>query len=404
MTSEITSALKCYIGSIQLNLFDFGLAKPEFEKILNQRFRTPEKPRNVNQTLNLLVENHFEYVNPVCPKCNSKKVIKQEYQERNPILGEFGPQKIYLRKYKCKSCDKKFVTSPDSIIKPHHRYANIYTDKLEKLIQTGYRSLRKLGEDFQTFFGNTPSHQSIKNWQTTETENRITNQTEAYSGYYSYDEQYLRINGERNYRLTLYDTKLNIPLAEEIVPKRTPTAIKNFIQKSTKNKPLIAVTTDHFREYKKIMDELNVKHQLCIFHLFKMLGNKIYKLLKSKKMSDREKIEICLYFTDIKEIFRTYDEKDAIKKLEEILIKYRKLPYAIQKMIDKKIIPDFERLTQFMKDPNIQRTSNTVENYYRQTDPEQIKKRYKTKIGIINYLNLKMKKWTQKHGKKINTQ
>ena len=152
------------------------------------------------------------------------------------------------------------------------------------------------------------------------------------------------------------------------------------------------------------MDELNVKHQLCIFHLFKMLGTKIYKLLKSKKVSKREKIEICLYFTDIKEIFRTYDEKDAIKKLEEILIKYRKLPYAIRQIIDKKIMPDFERLTQFMKDPNIQRTSNTVENYYRQTDPEQIKTRYKTNTGIINYLNLKMKNWTAKHGKKINTQ
>lgn len=331
-------------------------------------------------------------------------MIKQEYQERNPILAEFGSQKIYLRKYKCKGCNKKFVTSPDSIIKPHHRYAKIYKDKLERLIQTGYRSLRKIVEDFQTFFGNSPSHQAIKNWQTKEPQNQITNSVEVYSGYYSYDEQYLRINGGRRYRLTLYDTILNIPVAEEIVPKRTPQAIKNFIQISTKNKQLIAVTTDHFREYKNIMDELKVKHQLCIFHLFKMLGKKIYKILKSKKISNKEKIEICLYFTDIKEIFRTYDEKDALNKLEDLLSKYRKLPYSIRQMIDKKIIPDFERLTQFMKDPKIQRTSNTVENYYRQTDPEQIKTRYKTKQGILTYLDLKMKNWTKKHGKKTNTQ
>ena len=68
MTNEIISALKCYIGSIQLNLFDFGVKKPSFENVLNQRFQTPKIPRNVNQTLNLLANNHFEYVNPVCPK------------------------------------------------------------------------------------------------------------------------------------------------------------------------------------------------------------------------------------------------------------------------------------------------------------------------------------------------
>jgi len=152
------------------------------------------------------------------------------------------------------------------------------------------------------------------------------------------------------------------------------------------------------------MDELKVKHQLCIFHLFKMLGNKIYKLLKSKKVSKQEKIEICLYFTYIKEIFRTYNEQDAIKKLEDLLTKYRDMPNVVRQIIDKKIIPDYQRLTQFMRDPNIHRTSNTVENYYRQTDPNQIKKIYKTKTGILTYLNLKMKKWTQKHGKKTNTQ
>ncbi|MDO9044391.1 MAG: transposase, partial [Methanobacteriaceae archaeon] len=48
----------------------------------------------------------------------------------------------------------------------------------------------------------------------------------------------------------------------------------------------------------------------------------------------------------------------------------------------------------------IPRTSNTVENYYRQTEPEQIKKKYKTITGILTYLHHKMKNWTQKHIKK----
>jgi transposase-like protein len=403
MTNEIITTLSCCIGSMQLKLSDFGLKKPSFEKILTEKFQSPQNRLNVNKNLNLLVDNHFEYLNPVCPLCGSHHVNKQEYQDRNPILGDFGSQKIYLRRYLCKNCNKKFVTSLDSIIKPRHRYANVYIDNMKSLIETGYRSLRKIVEDFQTFFGVSPSHQSIKNWLTNKAKNRIQNISNIYSGYYCYDEQYLKINGERKYRLTLYDTILNIPVAEEIVFKRTPEAIKNFIQQSTINHPLIAVTTDHFREYKNIMDELGVKHQLCIFHLFKMIGSTVYKLLKSKKVLKREKISLCLYFTDIKNIFRTYDYKIALIRLEILLDKFNNIPTVLKRYISKKVIFDFQRLTHFMRDPLIKRTSNQVENYYRQTEPEQIKTIYKTNKGILSYLYLKMNKWTKKHGKKINT-
>ncbi|MEG3225550.1 MAG: hypothetical protein BME94_08620, partial [Methanobacteriales archaeon Met13] len=117
----------------------------------------------------------------------------------------------------------------------------------------------------------------------------------------------------------------------------------------------------------------------------------------------------------------TYNEKTAIQRLEALLEKFNDIPQVLQRYLTKKILPDFqsrrqlfdfrafkiidfERLTHFMRDPLIQRTSNKVENYYRQTDPNQIKKIYKTTKGILSYLNQKMKKWTQKHEKNINPQ
>jgi transposase-like protein len=404
MTSEIIPTLKYCIGSIQLKLSDCGMEKPDFERILTEKFTRTKAPRNVNQSLNLLADNHFEYINPVCEFCGSHDVVKQEYRIRNPILGDYGSQKIYLRRYLCKICGKKFTTSLDAVIKPNHRYANVFKDKIESFIETGYRSLRKTVEDFQTFLGVSPSHQTIKNWLTIDARNRITNISPVYSGYYCYDEQYIKINGTRKYRLTLYDTLLNIPVAEEIVSKRTTETIKRFIEKSTRKQPLIAITTDHFRRYKRIMDKLGVKHQLCIFHLFQMIGRAVYKILKSKKASKRDKISLCLYFTEIKEIFRTYDEETAINRLEKLLKKFSDIPRILQRYITKKIIPDFTRLTHYMRDPLISRTSNPVENYYRQTEPEQIKTKYKTNKGILSYLTRKMKKWTQKHGKILNTQ
>ena len=152
--------------------------------------------------------------------------------------------------------------------------------------------------------------------------------------------------------------------------------------------------------YKNIIDYIGVKHQLCIFHLFKMIGDKVYKKMRSKKLTEREKISLCLYFTDIKNIFRTNDIKTSDQRLKRLLNDFDRIPSFLQRFIKQKIVPDYKRLTQFMEDHKIPRTSNTVENYYRQTEPEQIKKKYKTITGILTYLHHKMKNWTQKHIKK----
>jgi len=58
-----------------------------------------------------------------------------------------------------------------------------------------------------------------------------------------------------------------------------------------------------------------------------------------------------------------------------------------------------------MRNPMIARTTSSNENHYRQTDPKQIKKIYKTTTGIPSYLSPKMEYNTQKkHGKISNTQ
>lgn len=151
------------------------------------------------------------------------------------LIDDNEPLNVYLRRYLCKTCGRKSITNINSLIKPYKRYINKFKTKLRSFIETGYRSLRKIQSDFQNFLGNSPSHQTIKNWLTINNKNMIKNTKRFYSGYYTYDEQFLRINGQRMYRLTLYDQIRNIPIAEQIVPKRTPAAITQFIQESTCN-------------------------------------------------------------------------------------------------------------------------------------------------------------------------
>ncbi|MEG3224207.1 MAG: hypothetical protein BME94_01455 [Methanobacteriales archaeon Met13] len=68
---------------MQLKLSDFGLEKIDFERILEEKLSITQTRRNVNKILILLSDNHFEYLNPICPYCDSNKVVKQEFRERN---------------------------------------------------------------------------------------------------------------------------------------------------------------------------------------------------------------------------------------------------------------------------------------------------------------------------------
>src|SRR5665648_1238788 len=91
MSSTITSTLSSSIEFIQLKLTDYGQEKMDFEKIIRERFQNVDTTRNVNQKLELLEDNHMDYLNPICPHCKSYKIIKQEYSERKLDIGEQEP-------------------------------------------------------------------------------------------------------------------------------------------------------------------------------------------------------------------------------------------------------------------------------------------------------------------------
>ena len=95
-------------------------------------------------------------------------------------------------------------------------------DKIPGIMKIGYQSLRKISKYFEIFLGIRISHQTIKNWSNKNHEETINNEDLEYSGYYLYDEQFLRLNGVKHYRLTLFDAVLNVSVSERIVRRRIP--------------------------------------------------------------------------------------------------------------------------------------------------------------------------------------
>ncbi|MDO9098866.1 MAG: ISNCY family transposase, partial [Candidatus Methanoperedens sp.] len=74
-----------------------------------------------------------------------------------------------------------------------------------------------------------------------------------------------------------------------------------------------------------------------------MIGKEAFKKLNSDFVSDRDKIQICIVFSEIKEIFRTFDPEIAVNRLETLLEKIEEIPAIFSELIQK-IIKDFDRL------------------------------------------------------------
>jgi len=230
------------------------------------------------------------------------------------------------------------------------------------------------------------SHQSVRNWiveyakdqniEINEEKSLIKNKSSPYSGYYVYDEEYLKINSKKHYRLILYDHINNIPVGEQIVPNLKSKTITEFIETITEGQKLISITTDLNPAYNKIMKKLKVKHQLCHFHLMKNI-NDIIRINNFKRKLTKEQYTFLKEKSkELKQIFNN----TSIDEIKQTINKFNKLsdylPKEFIKITTNHLKKNLYKYLEYITDYNIPKTSNNMENYYRQTDPEHIKKIY----------------------------
>ena len=391
------SVLNNNMGFIQLKFFDCADKNIDQEKIISERFNKVPNFENTNQKLFLDENNTFKYDNSICPNCGAYKIIKKGMITKNKQNINGKTTEFKEQQYQCKKCGKKFGIKNNPLIGEHKQFLQEIIDKIPGIMKIGYQSLRKISKYFEVFLGIRISHQTIKNWSNKNHEETINNEEFEYSGYYLYDEQFLKLNRVRHYRLTLFDAILNVPVSERIVRRRIPKNTKKFILDSTKNKPFICLTTDLFPMYRNVADEIGVNHQLCTFHLFQTIHHKLKVYCRRNKINGKERDYIYENAQELKDCFRQNSTKEAIEHFKLYLQNYRAIPVVLKDFIRKHIINHFHRYVQHLDDENIEKTSNKVENYYRQTNPEIIKKLYKTKNGILTFLDYQMKNWTEKH-------
>jgi hypothetical protein len=144
---------------------------------------------------------------------------------------------------------------------------------LDQCVNVAYKCKKDTGVNI--------SQQTIENW-ILGYKNQNKEFKNLYSGYYIFDVEWIKIKGIWNYRFTLFDSKQNIIVADEIYSKENSKNIRKFLWQNTRNKNKIAITSDLDEKYKPIIEELGFKHQWCLFHTLKNFNKTINKHIKKK--------------------------------------------------------------------------------------------------------------------------
>ena len=390
-----------YMEPKEYKLYDFI---PEFSEFRQSDDLSRFGCENIEDNLIRLEKRgkiHFENRITICPSCKSHHTVKNGTYERKLIFLRIGEQICTIQKYKCRKCGKVFYADLTSLVYPNSNITLPVIECIENLYQIYGAGLHKIRFDLKQQHNIEISHQSIENILLN-SNYQFNYDNWTYSGYYLFDSLWVKLNGEWNYILALFDVKLNTLVSAKLVESEDSKTIYQFLNESLRNQKKISIGTDLKHEYRKAIDKLKVKHHFCKFHV-KQAINKRFKDYFDKNQFKEEELDAL---TNLKQhIFKILDAKnlDDAKNLRNELFtkKYPKNKFTI-KIVEKFIIPYFKKLTTHLENTNISSTNNKIENIFQKVFPKHIKRTMKIELGLLTRFMLKLNHWNIKNEKEKN--
>ena len=403
---------------------------------------------------------YFEHDRPKCPKCGCEMNENGSKRAKpNKLEG------IRKEQYECPDCEKTRVTSLEPFISKNCTFSNDIGEKGLNYDYIGYlsydnkRDLIKFENDVQVARSTIYKHVTIFddsflkrqeeiNWEL------LKQKGIEPTGYYHYDEQFPYDGGEPLVRLALIDAINNLPINDIIIKKEDfdKSVVESFLESSLIGLPKEAIITDGSPAYPEIIDNIGIKHQLCVFHIIKNHHTKsfksiskvarrirtIYKQISSnkttinmlheqiknnnlsekKKAKKREKIknlegenkklrkERTEKKKELKELLKNNesveniydaDTKKSAKRRFNTLNNRKDFLDKNTKSFLENLEKKFDRTLTYYDDPSIPRTNNNIERYFGITLPSYIKRKYRTIKGLTRWLRLQRIKWIRRN-------
>ncbi len=390
-----------FMESKQFKLFDFV---PEFSEFRQFDDLSRFGCENIENNLIRLEKRgkiHFENRVAICPSCKSHNAVKNGTYERKLIFLRIGEQICTIQKYKCIKCGKVFYTDLLSLVYSNSNIALPVIECIENLYQIYGAGLHKIRFDLKQQHNIEISHQSIENILLN-SNYQFNYDNWTYSRYYLFDSLWVKINGEWNYILALFDVKLNTLVSVKLVESEDSKTIYQFLNESLRNQKKISIGTDLKHEYREAIDKLKVKHHFCKFHVKQAVNKRFKDYFDKNPLSEDEKdILNCLK----QDIYKILDAKDlnTAKELRNELInkKYTKNKFT-NKILWKFIISYFKKLTTHLENTNIPSTNNKIENIFQKVFPKHIKRTMKIEQGLLARFMLKLNYWNLNNEKEKN--
>ena len=199
-------------------------------------------------------------INPICPHCNSRKVIQWSLYSKN-IISEHYSGEIIIQRYYCKKCKKTFLTDLNDQFDSHSNISNSLKDKACEIKELNWSSLRDIAKYYKIFYNLDISYEKEKKTLIVIEGNEIKYNIGNLSGYYGYDAQWIKINKIWRFRHAIYDLIQKMPVAELFAEEESNQDVHDFINKYIEPKDRIAIVTDTKAGYDAVMNELiNTAH------------------------------------------------------------------------------------------------------------------------------------------------
>ena len=329
-------------------------------------------------------------MNPICPHCGSRNVVKNGTCIRTMENGTV----FRVQRYICRDCRYSFVARP-----PNYGYGKHFPDDVrEKSIRTRVKtSLRKASSLFRILGNIMISHETVRKY-VPPPQNTVMES----SGYFVYDEQYAHIDGIEKYRALLKDAKTG-NFVEEILDDLREETLNGFFMRAFSRFIMpkeIFITTDgyHYESaLEKVSAGLNVRirRQRCLFHIEKDMAHRIRDAHKEMDLDMPKHMIKYMFFQNEKNLRNLGKNSEPVRKLTE----GRPEREIVEIMLDKirslygddRIISGFlsfvrkhrKEVFLYLENPEVEKTSDLAEQHF-SIQSWLLKHRFKTKQGLLN--------------------
>jgi IS1 family transposase len=320
-------------------------------------------------------------------------VSKNGTYERHP----HGRASVRVQRYCCALCGSFSPSHPS--VEDDHRYPRAVTQLTDAVDAFANVSLEGIQDILTVHYGVRPTDQHIHNNLTAQTAEIVENDLPVYSGVYTYDEQYLTVNGYRAYRLTVYDELMRAPVAESVVGQCNKETVREFLTSALAEKPTAVITTDGRSDYPEIVeDDLGAVHHRCRFHFTKN-GEKTLRssVFQSLRYSDTEKLRSAIVWSEFKSVFAASSYEAGLRRFEAVLDKIEHLPSELRSYVEQ-VMENFDRFALHLRHEAVPSTTNNLERYYGHTKPTRIKRRFRSLQHAQAFAKRQMRVRTVKQG------